>query len=107
MATILGLVVAVAAVFPSLAFGGGSHALLADSIQANAQADSVKTNILDEVVVEGDNRYTSATKSTYIPSRQQRKAAQTGSDLLLMMAIPEIHVDSAWRRNLKSIHKWY
>lgn len=97
MATILGLVVAVAAVFPSLAFGGGSHALLADSIQANAQADSVKTNILDEVVVEGDNRYTSATKSTYIPSRQQRKAAQTGSDLLLMMAIPEIHVDTQTR----------
>ncbi len=40
--------------------------------------DSTKTQELNEVVVEGQLQRTSATVSTYLPTKRQRNAAQNG-----------------------------
>ena len=42
--------------------------------------DSIKTQNLDEVVVEAQLQRTGAQKSTYIPTAKQKKASQSGAD---------------------------
>lgn len=56
-------------------------------------ADSVKTQDLNEVVVEASNQRTSSNVSTYIPVARQKNAAADAISLLSQMAIPQIEVD--------------
>lgn len=66
-------------------------AMTASSVMAQAEApDSTKTQKLDEVVVEAQLQHTSATVSTYLPTKRQKNAAQTGPELLNHMAIPQL-----------------
>ncbi|MCM1377770.1 MAG: hypothetical protein NC186_04900 [Prevotella sp.] len=53
-------------------------------------SDSV-TN-LQEVVVQGDSRYTNAKKTTYLPTGQQKKAAFDGTQLLQFLGIPQLKI---------------
>ncbi|MDE6310415.1 MAG: outer membrane beta-barrel family protein [Muribaculaceae bacterium] len=69
--------------------------LLASGFIAQAQTaetDSVKTQELEEVVVEGRNQRLGAEVSTYVPTTRQKNAAQTAVDLLKRMAIPQIRI---------------
>ena len=54
--------------------------------------DSVKTQNLDEVVVEARLQRTGAQKSTYIPTAKQKNASQSGADLIDQMGIPQLKV---------------
>lgn len=66
-------------------------AMTASSVMAQTEApDSTKTQKLDEVVVEAQLQHTSATVSTYLPTKRQKNAAQTGPELLNHMAIPQL-----------------
>lgn len=56
--------------------------------------DSIKTQKLNEVVVEGRNQRLGAEVSTYIPTSKQRNASQTATDLLNRMAIPQIRISA-------------
>lgn len=56
-------------------------------------SDSIKTQELDEVVVEASNQRTSSNVSTYIPKARQKDAAADAISLLSQMAIPQIEVD--------------
>jgi len=55
--------------------------------------DSIKTQELDEIVVEASNQRLNAEVSTYIPMARQKNAAQNAVSLLSMMSIPQISVD--------------
>lgn len=55
--------------------------------------DSVKTQELDEVVVEAQMQRTSPTATTYTPSGKQKSTAQNAIDLLRHMAIPQIKIN--------------
>ena len=57
--------------------------------------DTIKTKMLNEVVVEGASQYTSSNKTTYIPDRNSKRTAQNAADLLAKMAIPQIMVNPA------------
>lgn len=59
-------------------------------VYAQEQADTLKTQELNEVVVEATMQRTGAQKSTYIPTTKQKNASQSGVDLLNHMAIPII-----------------
>lgn len=52
--------------------------------------DSIEARELNEVVVEAQLQRTSATVSTYFPTKRQRNAAQNGPELLNHMAIPQL-----------------
>lgn len=54
------------------------------------EPDSISVKILNEITVKASLQTTSATKSTYIPTSRQKNAAQTGTELLSRMAIPQI-----------------
>ena len=54
--------------------------------------DSVETLMLHEVVIEGATQYVTSNKTTYLPDRNAKRSAQNASDLLNMMAIPQIVV---------------
>ncbi len=54
--------------------------------------DSVKTQELDEIVVEARNQNLGAEVSTYIPTSKQKNASQSATDLLNRMAIPQIRI---------------
>lgn len=56
----------------------------------SAEPDSIKTRNLEEVVVEAQSQSVSATVSTYIPTKRQKNSAQTGSELLNRMGIPQL-----------------
>lgn len=58
----------------------------------NAETDSIRTENLNEVVVEARMQTTSATVSTYIPTSRQKNASQTGTDLIDQMGIPQLKV---------------
>lgn len=60
------------------------------STAAHQQNDTIDTQQLKEVIVEGRMQSTSATKSTYIPTRRQKNSAQTAPELLNHMAIPQL-----------------
>lgn len=49
---------------------------------AQEQADTLKAQELNEVVVEATMQRTDAKKSTYIPTARQKNASQSGADLL-------------------------
>ena len=66
------------------------------TIAAMAQtevSDSIKTQNLDEVVVEAQMQRTSPTSTTYIPTGKQKNASQNAVDLLRQMAIPQIQIN--------------
>ncbi len=56
-------------------------------------ADTLKTQELNEVVVEAQMQHTSPTASTYIPTSRQKNASQNAIDLLRQMAIPQIQIN--------------
>lgn len=56
--------------------------------------DSVKTQELNEVIVEALNQRLGAEVSTYIPISRQKNASQTAADLLSRMAIPQIRISA-------------
>ena len=60
----------------------------------SAEPDSIKTQQLDEVVVEARNQRLGAEVSTYIPTSKQKNASQTATDLLNRMAIPQIKISA-------------
>lgn len=62
-------------------------------LYAQEQADTLKTQELNEVVVQAQMQRTSSTKSTYTPSGKQKNAAQNAVDLLRQMAIPQIRIN--------------
>ena len=51
-------------------------------VNAQEQADTLKSQELNEVVVEATMQRTGAQKSTYIPTAKQKNASQSGVDLL-------------------------
>ncbi|MBD5238664.1 MAG: hypothetical protein HDS64_02675 [Bacteroidales bacterium] len=55
--------------------------------------DSIKTQNLDEVVVEAQMQRTSPTSATFIPTVKQKNASQNAVDLLRQMAIPLIKIN--------------
>ena len=68
-------------------------AMIASSVMAQTETpDSIKTQELEEVVVEGRNQRLGAEVSTYIPTSKQRNVSQTAADLLNRMAIPQIKI---------------
>ena len=56
--------------------------------------DSIKTQNLDEIVVEAQMQRTSPTSTTFIPTVKQKNASQNAVDLLRQMAIPQIKISS-------------
>ena len=64
--------------------------LVSGGVTAQTANDTVATQKLKEVVVEARLQSTSATVSTYIPTKRQRNAAQNGPELLNHMAIPQL-----------------
>ena len=66
------------------------------TIAAMAQTetpDSIKTQNLDEIVVEAQMQRTSPTSTTFIPTVKQKNASQNAVDLLRQMAIPQIQIN--------------
>lgn len=69
--------------------------LLAGSAMAQStEPDSIKAQVLNEVVVEARNQRLGAEVSTYIPTSKQKNASQTATDLLNRMAIPQIKISA-------------
>ena len=56
-------------------------------------ADTVKSDTLNEVVVNAELQRTSTNVTTYIPTVKIKKSSQDASDLLLQMAIPQLAVN--------------
>lgn len=54
--------------------------------------DSIKTQELNEVVVEARNQRLGSEVSIFIPTSKQKNAAQTAVDLLNRMAIPQLRI---------------
>ncbi|MDE6452628.1 MAG: outer membrane beta-barrel family protein [Muribaculaceae bacterium] len=66
------------------------------AIAAMAQTeplDSIRTQELNEVVVEAQMQRTSPTSTTYTPTVKQKNASQNAIDLLRQMAIPQIQIN--------------
>ena len=57
------------------------------------KSDSIKTQELDEVVVNAQMQRTSPTSTTYIPTVRQKNASQNAVDLLRQMAIPQLQIN--------------
>lgn len=55
--------------------------------------DSIKTQNLDEVVVEAQNQRTDAKLSSFTPTGKQKSSAQNAIDLLRQLAIPQINLN--------------
>ncbi len=62
-------------------------------VYAQEQTDTLKTQELNEVVVQAQMQQTSATSSTYIPNKKQKSSAQNAVDLLQQLAIPQITIN--------------
>lgn len=65
------------------------------ALAQNSIPDSIKTQELNEVVVEAQMQHTSSNVTTYYPDRNSRRTAQNAIDLLNQMAIPQITVNPA------------
>ena len=63
------------------------------AVAQSESTDSIKTQELNEVVVEAQMQQTSATSSTYIPNKKQKSSAQNAVDLLQQLAIPQITIN--------------
>ncbi|MDE7443996.1 MAG: hypothetical protein K2M65_07530, partial [Muribaculaceae bacterium] len=68
-------------------------AFLPLTAMTQVEPDSIKTQKLNEVVVEASNQRTSSNLSTYIPATRQKNAAGDAISLLSLMSIPQIEVD--------------
>ena len=69
-------------------------AIFAIAAMAQSEAtDSIKTQELNEVVVEAQMQRTSPTSATYTPTGKQKNASQNAIDLLRQMAIPQIQIN--------------
>lgn len=55
--------------------------------------DSIKSQKLDEVVVQAQLQRTSPEATTYIPTGRQKSSAQNALDLLRQMAIPQLRIN--------------
>ncbi|MDE6094835.1 MAG: hypothetical protein K2G52_01450, partial [Muribaculaceae bacterium] len=67
---------------------------LAIAAMAQSEAtDSIKTQELNEVVVEAQMQSTSPTSTTYTPTVKQKNASQNAVDLLRQMAMPQIQIN--------------
>lgn len=62
-------------------------------VSAQEQVDTLKTQELNEVVVQAQMQRTSATSSTFIPNKEQKSSAQNAVDLLQQLAIPQITIN--------------
>ena len=60
---------------------------------ADEPTDTIKTQELNEVVVQAQMQRTSPTTTSYTPSGKQKNAAQNAVDLLRQMAIPQIRIN--------------
>ncbi|MCM1076458.1 MAG: hypothetical protein NC411_03760 [Bacteroides sp.] len=69
--------------------------MLAANLFASADepTDTIKTQELNEVVVEAQMQHTTANSTTYYPDRNSKRAAQNVIDLLDQMNIPQISVN--------------
>lgn len=67
-----------------------------------AGQDSIKTQELEEVVVEAAHQRTSSKSSTYIPMAKQKNASADAISLLSQMSIPQLNVDPA-SRSVKTV----
>ena len=63
------------------------------AMAATETPDTARTKQLEEVVVEGDLTRTDARRTVYTPTTRQKHAAQTATDLLGRMSIPQIRID--------------
>lgn len=63
------------------------------SVYAQEQADTLKTQELNEVIIEAQMQQTSPAATTYTPSGKQKNSAQNVVDLLRQMAIPQIQIN--------------
>ncbi|MDE6488578.1 MAG: hypothetical protein K2L46_04795, partial [Paramuribaculum sp.] len=63
------------------------------AIGQSADPDSVKTQNLDEIVVEAQMQQTSPVSTSYIPTGKQKNAAHDAISLLQAMAIPQLRID--------------
>lgn len=68
-------------------------AIAAIPVYAQEQADTLKIQELNEVVVKAQMQRTLSSKSTYTPTGKQKNAAQNAIDLLRQMAIPQIRIN--------------
>ena len=69
-------------------------AIFAIAAMAQSEAtDSIKTQELNEVVVEAQMQRTSPTSTTYTPTGKQKNASQNAIDLLRQMSIPQIQIN--------------
>lgn len=69
--------------------------LMPTVVVANEEVpDTVKSNELQEVVVEADRMYMMVDKVSYTPTKQQRNASADGTMLLHMLAIPQLNVNA-------------
>ena len=71
----------------------------------STMADSIKAQELKELVIEGQLQRTSATVSTYLPTKRQRNSAQNGPELLNHMAIPQLGLVSGYNVTTNSGQK--
>lgn len=63
------------------------------ALAQNETRDTIKTQELNEVVVEAQMQRTSSNVTTYYPDRNSKRTAQNAIDLLNQMAIPQISVN--------------
>ncbi len=69
---------------------------LTATIAAMAQTevpDSIRTQELNEIVVEAQMQHTSPASTSYIPTGKQKNAAHNAISLLQIMAIPQLRID--------------
>lgn len=63
-----------------------------ESVAQEVVPDSTVTRDLQEVVVDAKSAYTSAVKSTYIPTSRQKNTSQNLAELLQNMMVPTLQV---------------
>lgn len=66
---------------------------LTASGQQPEKTDSMKSQNLNEVVIEANRQYTTPTSTVYVPTKRQKNAAQNAVDLLRQMSIPQLQID--------------
>lgn len=62
------------------------------AVAQSETSDTIKTQKLNEVLVEARMQRTDAEKTTFIPTARQKNASQSGADLLDQMSIPQLKV---------------
>lgn len=75
-----------------LAIGALCACPLTSAMAQTTTNDTIKTQELNEVVVEARNQRLGSYVSIFIPTSKQKNAAQTAADLLNRMAIPQLRI---------------